>query len=53
MKKKRIKYLIGDVLGVLAAIIIFIIPFAFMLVNSLKERRESNLLQLSLPEVLL
>lgn len=52
MKKKRIKYLIGDVLGVLAAIIIFIIPFAFMLVNSLKERRESNLLQLSLPEVL-
>lgn len=51
MKKKRIKYLIGDILGVLVATIIFIIPFAFMLVNSLKERRESNLLQLSLPEV--
>lgn len=51
MKKKRIKYLIGDILGVLTAIIIFVIPFAFMLVNSLKERRESNLLQISLPEV--
>ena len=46
--KKR-KYLIGDILGVIGAIIIFIIPFIFILVNSFKERREANLLNLSLP----
>jgi raffinose/stachyose/melibiose transport system permease protein len=50
MKKKKL-YLLGDVLGLLFAAVIFIIPFLFMLVNSLKERRESNLLNLSLPEV--
>lgn len=49
MKKKKALYLVGDIVGILAAIIVFIVPFAFMLVNSLKERRESNLLQLSLP----
>lgn len=48
-KKKNIKYLIGDILGILFAVIIFIVPFIFMLTNSLKERRESNLLQLSWP----
>lgn len=50
MKKKKL-YLLGDVLGLFFAAVIFIIPFLFMLVNSLKERRESNLLNLSLPEV--
>ena len=50
MKKKKL-YLLGDVLGLLFAAVIFIIPFLFMLVNSLKERRESNLLNLSLPEI--
>lgn len=49
MSKKKGLYLLGDVLGLLVAVIVFIVPFAFMLVNSLKERRESNLLQLSLP----
>lgn len=50
MKKKKL-YLLGDVLGLFFAAVIFIIPFLFMLVNSLKERRESNLLNLSLPEI--
>lgn len=49
MKKGKIKYLAGDVIGVLIAAIVFLVPFAFMLVNALKERRESNLLNLSLP----
>lgn len=49
MKKKKRIYLLGDILGVLAACVIFIVPFAFMLVNALKERRESNLLSISLP----
>ncbi|MFV0362403.1 MAG: carbohydrate ABC transporter permease [Suipraeoptans sp.] len=51
MKSKgKIKYLIGDILGVLVAVIVFIVPFVFMLVNALKERREANLLNLSLPK---
>lgn len=51
MQKKKRLYLLGDIIGVIAAFFIFIVPFLFMLVNSLKERRESNLLNLSLPEV--
>ena len=50
MKNKKI-YVLGDVLGLFFAAVIFIIPFLFMLVNSLKERREANLLNLSLPEI--
>ena len=49
-KNKKI-YVLGDVLGLFFAAVIFVIPFLFMLVNSLKERREANLLNLSLPEV--
>lgn len=51
MKKKKKLTLLGDTLGILGAVIIFIIPFLFMLVNSLKDRREANKLSLSLPEV--
>jgi len=50
MKMKKL-HLLGDVLGLFFAAVIFVIPFLFMLVNSLKERRESNLLNLSLPEI--
>jgi len=50
MKNKKI-YILGDVLGLFFAAVIFVIPFLFMLVNSLKERREANLLNLSLPEI--
>lgn len=50
MKRKKKLYLLGDVLGILAAIIVFIVPFVFMLVNALKERREANLLSIGLPQ---
>ena len=50
MKREKNKYLIGDILGILGAIIIFILPFFFMLVNSLKERREANVLSIALPK---
>lgn len=49
MKKKKLILLLGDVLGVLAAFVIFIIPFLFMLVNALKERREANRLDMTWP----
>nr|WP_275892009.1 carbohydrate ABC transporter permease [Muricomes sp. OA1] len=32
-----------------AAVIVFVFPFLFMLVNSLKDRREANLLSMALP----
>ena len=50
MKKRKVRILIGDIVGVLVAFVIFIIPFLFMLVNALKERREANRLSLSWPE---
>lgn len=43
--------LFGDIIGVFVAVTVFILPFAFMFVNSLKDRREANLLQISLPKV--
>lgn len=50
MKRKKKLYLLGDILGILAAILVFIVPFVFMLVNALKERREANLLSIGLPK---
>lgn len=50
MKRKKRLYLIGDIAGIIVAFIIFIIPFLFMLTNSLKERKDANLLSLALPE---
>ena len=51
MKKKKTKYIIfGDVFGVLAAVLIFLVPFYFMLVNSLKSKQEAAILSISWPE---
>lgn len=50
-KKKRLVWL-GDIVGLMAAFLIFVIPFLFILANSLKERREANRLSLSAPSVL-
>jgi len=50
-KKKKGLLLLGDVVGMLAAFFIFIIPFAFMLINSLKDRKEANSLSLAMPAV--
>lgn len=49
MKKQKRMTLLGDVLGCIFGILIFATPFLFMLVNALKDRREANLLRLSLP----
>jgi len=51
MKRKKRKLLICDIIGLTVAFLVFIIPFLFMLINSLKDRREANKLSLSLPEV--
>lgn len=49
MKKQKRLIWIGDILGVLAAVIIFIVPFYFMFVNSLKTQQESGLLNIAWP----
>ena len=48
-RKKRLR-LIGDVLGVLFTIIIFIVPFYFMFVQSIKTQQEANQLLISWPK---
>ncbi len=48
-KKNKISILIRDVLGIVFAFLIFIVPILFMFVNSLKDRKEANLLNMSLP----
>ncbi len=50
-KQKKIS-LLGDILGCLAAIVIFIIPFYFMILTSLKDKRSAGLMTLDLPEEL-
>lgn len=49
MKKKKRLLLVGDIVGILVTIALFIVPFYFMLVNSLKSQKESNLLTISWP----
>ena len=49
MKRKKRILLLGDIVGMAAAVIVFVFPFLFMLVNSLKDRREANLLSMALP----
>lgn len=51
MKKRKILALIGDVAGLAVCFIVFVIPFLFMILNSLKDKKSANKLSLSLPEV--
>ncbi len=49
-KPNKKKYnCIGDIVGVLAATVVFIVPFLFMLFNSLKDKKEANFLNLAPP----
>lgn len=50
MTRKRRLYLVGDILGVLFTILIFIIPFYFMFIQSIKTQQEANLLLISWPK---
>lgn len=51
MKKKQ-KLLLADIAALFFALIIFIVPFYFIFLNSLKDRREAGLMNLALPEAL-
>lgn len=50
MNRDKVKGMILDCIGAILIGVIFLIPFLFILVNSLKERREAGLMRFSLPE---
>ena len=47
--KRRRNQIIGDVIGVLLTVVIFIIPFYFMFVQSIKSKKEANRLSIAWP----
>lgn len=50
MKKKReTLLLLGDIIGILVTVVVFLVPFFFMLVQSLKSKAEANKLSISWP----
>lgn len=49
MKKQKRLLLLGDILGVIITCVIFLIPFYFMFVQSLKSKAEANKLSISWP----
>ena len=51
MSKKKIQKIAGTILGLAGAVILFGIPFYFILVNSFKDRKGANQLTISLPEI--
>jgi len=52
MNKKKIRCYLATAGGVIAGFFIFVIPFWFMLVNALKDRKEANRLSIAFPESL-
>lgn len=52
MKKQKRLLLLGDILGVIITAIIFLVPFYFMFVQSIKSKAEANKLSISWPSEL-
>ena len=52
MNRKNLRSILATAAGVIAGFFIFVIPFLFMLVNSLKDRKSANKLSISLPETI-
>ena len=52
MKKRKALLLVGDIVGVILTVFIFIIPFYFMLCNSFKTAKDANLLNMQWPMVI-
>ncbi len=49
MKKQKRLYLIGDIVGVLVTAILFLVPFYFMFIQSVKTKKEASRLSISWP----
>ena len=52
MTRKKRLLLIGDIVGVIVTVVVFLIPFYFMLVNSLKSQSEAGQLSIAFPSEL-
>ena len=50
-RRNKLSYLLMDAMSMLLALLIFGVPFYYMLINSLKNRREAGLMDLKLPEI--
>lgn len=49
MKAERTRNLIGGIIAIIISIVVFLIPFAFILVTALKTQQESSLLEFTWP----
>jgi raffinose/stachyose/melibiose transport system permease protein len=52
MKRRNTQTLAVDIAAMIFAVLIFIIPFYFIVLNSLKNRQEASLMNLNWPELL-
>jgi len=52
MKVRNVKILLTDIIALVFSCIIFIVPFYFIILNSLKNRRDAGLMNLNLPDAL-
>ncbi|MCR5022962.1 MAG: carbohydrate ABC transporter permease [Lachnospiraceae bacterium] len=52
MKKRKALLIVGDIVGVLVTVFVFIVPFYFMLANSFKTEKDANLLNMQWPMVI-
>lgn len=52
MKTKK-SLILQDIVGLFVSIFIFVLPFVFMIFNSLKERKEANFLHFAFPKKVL
>ena len=51
MKKRTLGSIIGEIVAWFVALAVFVLPFIFVLLNSLKDRKGANKLRFSLPSV--
>jgi len=51
MKKRKAGTLISEIIGWFIAVVVFVLPFLFVLFNSLKDRKGANKLRFTLPEI--
>lgn len=49
MKKQKRITLLGDIIGVIVTVIVFLVPFYFMFIQSIKTKKEASRLSISLP----
>lgn len=50
--KKNKKILAGDVAGLVLCMVFYVVPFFFMVINSLKDRKGANRLSIAFPETI-